>query len=269
MAKTKLKQLVVKSINTFQVTENVISTIESSQLAMPKFSEPQKENSRHINKIRDRKNKAIVLINPVDKSMICTIPIVFKGRLLVAEFPNLLTLYLNHAILSYNFSCEILNQEEIVESHQSEGDLKFVNKQFYNLFLLNRINLIIYLSMTLELLLNSKIPVDYKHQIKEEYLDKKGIEERLPFKEKLRLTNKILSNDKKGIDSKLFDTLIELYSIRSNLVHPKTADSRLKGHYSMDQIAVTFSDDVLKYINGVIEILKKWEPGLISFEEIA
>jgi hypothetical protein len=127
---------------------------------VPKFEEPAKENVRNNNKISN-KNSPIVLVNPHDKSLICTIPIILQGRLLIGEFPNLLTLYLNNAIESYNFSNEVLSATEITKSYKSGEMVVFNNQKFYNAFLLNRINVILYLSFTVELLLNSKIPSDY------------------------------------------------------------------------------------------------------------
>ncbi len=268
MAHKRLQQLIVKNLNRFQITQDAISTLEANHVAVPKFSEPNKENSRNINRIRTNKNKPIVIVNPADKSLICTIPIICQGRLLIAEFPNLLTLYLDHSISSYNYSNDLLNQKHIIESYQSGEVVRFSNQNFYNAFLLNRINTIFYLSITLELLLNSKIPANYIYSKKGVDLSKKDIEEKLSFKEKLRLVNKILKNEKKDIDNKLFNVLIDLYAIRSNLVHPKTSDSRLKGDYSMDPISTTFSDEITKYIDGVIKTVDRWEPGLICFEDI-
>jgi|GEM_PF-5390729 len=269
MANKRFKQVVVRSLDRFQITEEAILKLETNDLAEPKFSEPDKENSRNINRIKVNKNKPIVVVSPTDKSLICTIPIIFQGRLLIADFPNLLTLYLNHAISSYNYSNDILHQNEIIESYKSGEVVRFSNQNFYDFYLLNRINIIFYLSITLELLLNSKIPSNYLYSKKGIDLNKKDIEERLPFKEKLRLVNKILKGDKKHIDNKLFNVLIELYAIRSNLVHPKTSDSRVKGDYSMEHISITFSDEVTKYIDAVIKTLESWEPGLICFEDIA
>jgi hypothetical protein len=267
MGSKKLAQIIVIN-NKFHVTENVIATIEADQLATPKFQEPEKENIRQIERIKINKNKSIVVINPMDKSLLCTIPIILKGRLLISEFPNLLTLYLNNAIESYNFSNDIFNEAEIVRLLKSGQALKLNNHKLYNSFLLNRINVIFYLSITIELLLNSKIPFDFKYQIKDVLLDKKQIEERLPFKDKLRLVNKILKDDDKNIDTASINILIEIYSIRSNLVHPKTADSKLGQDYSMEPIALTFSDDIVKYIKAVIKLLDKWEPGLLTFDEL-
>jgi len=179
----------------------------------------------------------------------------------------LLTLYLSNAIESYNFSNEILYNTEITSSYRTGEMVRFSNQRFYNTFLLNRINIVIYLSFTLELLLNSKIPSDYKYPRKDMYLNKKEIEEQLAFKDKLILVNNILKEDKKSIDSTLINNLIELYSVRSNLAHPKTAGSKLKDDHSMEDISVTFSDDIIvKYINSVVKVIDKWEPGLLTFE---
>ncbi|MDB5287227.1 MAG: hypothetical protein JWR05_2176 [Mucilaginibacter sp.] len=269
MTSKLIQQITVKSIPKLTVTDNVVSNVVEKQLAVPKFKEQQKENGRNIDRIKTNKNKPIVVLNPIDKSLICTVPIIFQGRLLIAEFPNLLTLYLHNAIESYNHSYEILNEINITKAYKSGDVVVFSNQQFYNSYLLNRINIIFYLSIALELLLNSKIPLDYEYRKKDIVLNRKEIEEKLPFKEKLKLVNNLLSVNKKGINIQMLNTLIELYSIRSKLVHPKTSDFKFNKDHPMDDIAQSFSYEIIKYINCIITVIKKWEPGLLSFEDIA
>jgi hypothetical protein len=96
--------------------------------------------------------------------------------------------------------------------------------------------------------------------------NKKLIEECFAFKDKLKLVNEILKKVSNGIDNALLNNLIELYAIRSDLAHPKTSDSKLKDDYPMENISVTFSDNIMvKHINTVIKVLDKWEPGLLTF----
>jgi len=263
----KINQIKVKNSPKFSLSQDVINDITNEKLDIPKYEEPIRENIHHIQIIKTKKNKPLVIINPEDQSLICTIPIVFKDRLMIAEFPNLLTLYLNNAILSYNHSNQILEETEVTLTYKSGQGIMFSNQTFYNIYLSSRLNIVFYLSITIELLLNSKIPSDHKHKKGDLYFDKKQIEEKLSFKEKLRLVNKILKDENKAIDNVLFDIIIHLYSIRSKLVHPKTYGAKFKNDSLMEDISITFSTEMEKYITSVIKLMDIWEPGLISYDD--
>ncbi len=205
-------------------------------------------------------------------NIISAISFSVDNRLFIGVTPNPIDIYFGIAFTFLNHSRQIF---EAIKMHKEDINLPCVllidNK--FNSYLQYCISTIILLHSTLEAFINSIIPDDnytYSTEVREKgqkitkKLAKEEIE-RLNFSEKFKAVVKDVTKiDFAKTNPKLYRSLIDLNTLRCDLIHLKTIKDGRKENYVLVFIEV-INSDLDKYAKDVKEYINLIRPDTIQF----
>lgn len=247
------------TIKNNKLSEEALENLFDNQVATPKFNDKLKENERNIQNIKNHKD-LIILIN--GNQMINGIPVITGNSMFVMPLPELITFYFNSVFSLYNQSNDLMSEMKS-QKNIKVGDMIILNPVDSNshFLLILRITIFSYLSTIIEFVLNKNIPE--KFDLSGKTHQKKDIEVSFDVKAKIKLlieTGKI----NLSASSKLFQDIIECYQIRSQILHPKVASSKI-GYDSIYKVYPKAFNQCHMYIKAVIGLVEILEPNLLEF----
>lgn len=244
-----------KSIRDFDYKPKDMDQWVKENVATPKFSDPIKENEKNTQYHKRKLDLAVVILG---EKLIVGIPIYKGNSTVLFPIPDLTTFYLNSAITLYNQSIDVF-EDLTKERNLHVGDFVFANfadTNFYS-FLMLRITVFSYLAIIIEYVLNKNIPATVSIRGN----TKTDIEQTYSLTEKLKILNSFKKCDIKP-SSKLFQTIVRCYQLRSDLLHPKTADSKFDNENAVKAYPEIIQDCKV-HIECVIELIRALEPDAL------
>jgi hypothetical protein len=269
-----MKIVKVKPFGVFQVTDEVLNTVEKNLHPEP---DRQKTMDEVIKTIKRTGSTQFMGILPGKKELFSFIPIIEKGEMFVAQFPDPIQLYFSLAFENFQFANH--TRQNITLQRGQNRVLNFVNGYLYNWHLQYKISTIIFLHSTIEAFINYLMPEEFVYrqeykgnnsdkflnQIKE--YNKEQTERFILFKEKLTGVIYQLTNiDFKKSHQKIYDKILNINSIRNDIIHLRSTKTKNQEHFHkvFDEV---LNINLSPFVNAVKDFINTIKPDFIEFEE--
>ena len=209
-----------------------------------------------------------------ERKMVFMLPVQHGGHQFVAAFPDPVLLYLSithqHFIVSEKLRKDLFAQESL----DSSEPLKLLDSEvndtnsIYNSFLQYRVSSIIMLHSSLEAFVNSMIADNIEFPLKKRdevvYLNKRGIDRQIKFKDKLVKVMTFVSKINFEIEHQdIIKDLLHIYYLRNNFIHLKSYNNNEFESSYTSLFLKMINTDIGKYLNSFHSFVELVKPSYI------
>jgi|LSQX01.3.fsa_nt_gb hypothetical protein len=269
-----MKTVKINPFEVFKVTDELLESVEKN---LNQKLEPKQSSAELVKRIRRTGSGHFVAIHPKKKEQFSFIPIITEDHLFTSPFPDPIQLLYSHAFESYQSSIKL--KKNIGLQKSPDTPITFINDYLYNWFLKYKISTLIFLQLTVEAFINYLMPEDfiYRQEIDGTKSDKfkkqtreytkEQTERFILFKDKLKgVIPQLTKIDFEKEYKKTYDTLINLNSIRNEIVHLRSHKSGNLRHFHKVFDKVIFLN-LSPYVTAVKDFINIIKPNFILFEE--
>lgn len=265
-------------VNPYRIYKVTRQEVKNSEANLHPESNPNIVIKEVIKNIRKTGSSNFLAIVPETMEAFTFIPIIEKEQLFASVFPNPVQLYFSIAYNNYQFARQ--TRHNIVIQKDQTGPFNRVNSYLYNWHLQCKISSIIFLHSTIEAFINYMMPEDfiYKQEITSKQSDKfikqireftkEQTERYIQFKEKVgKVVSQITSLDFQKSNKKTFDQLLNLNTLRNDLIHLRSTKKNNEQQFELS-VASIVNVDLSIYVKAVQGFINTIKPNLIELTEI-
>ena len=185
------------------------------------------ENEPVNKKLKELENTTLVVVQDNQLKFYSTLKL--NNQIFTCDLPQPTSLFLFQAEHFTESTLKIQKQFynytdfNLSLTEERNGEIKVINDEFFNLFIIYKISAITSFIMTVECHLNHLIPLNYKFEISEgKKVDKDYIERTFSIKDKFRLLQEILPQNSFLKKNSEIDKILNLNNLRNDFIHLKT-----------------------------------------------